>query len=75
MRFAFKNKKLEKVYTDEMVAHKLSYPPEIITQFFAILDIFASVDNENELRKFKGLRLEKLRGKRSHQYSVRLNKQ
>ena len=34
-----------------------------------------AADNENDLRAMKSLHFEKLKGKRQHEYSMRVNKQ
>ncbi len=47
-----------------------------ITNLFRIrMQQIRAVDNENELRRLKSLHFEKLKGKRKHEYSMRLNKQ
>jgi addiction module HigA family antidote len=43
--------------------------------FREVMQQIRLVDNENGLRNFKSLRFEKLKGKRRHEYSMRLNKQ
>lgn len=75
MRFQFKKSKLEALYTEEKNAHK--YPIEVIDSFFEVMAIIEAIESEKDLYKFKGLRFEKLQGKRGkqNQYSLRLNKQ
>ena len=73
MRFQFKNKKLEALYTEERDAHK--YPPGVVSAFFEVMAIIDSALDERDLYALKGLRYEKLAGKRREQHSLRLNKQ
>lgn len=73
MRFEFKARDLRLLYTEEKDAHR--YPPDVVDGFFEVMSIIDSARNENEIRAFKHLHFEKLRGKRSNQYSLCLNKQ
>jgi toxin HigB-1 len=73
MRFAFANRKLEALYLEGKGARKL---PEGV--YFAFLDAIAvitAIQDERELYDRPGLRPERLSGKRSGEYSLRLNKQ
>ena len=47
----------------------------IANAFRTLMLHIRAVDNENDLRRMKSLRFEKLKGKRQHEYSMRLNKQ
>lgn len=49
--------------------------PEIVRGFRKVLLIVRSVTNETELRRFNSLNFEKLKGKRSHEWSLRINLQ
>ncbi|MDJ0712756.1 MAG: type II toxin-antitoxin system RelE/ParE family toxin [Prochloraceae cyanobacterium] len=75
MRFSFKKKKIEKLYTEEKDAHK--YPKNVVDNFFEIIAIIESIESEQDLYTFKGLRFEKLSGKRGNrgERSLRLNDQ
>ncbi|MBR8829213.1 MAG: type II toxin-antitoxin system RelE/ParE family toxin [Gomphosphaeria aponina SAG 52.96 = DSM 107014] len=75
MRFKFKNKKLEELYTEEKNAHK--YPHEVVDRFLKVIFIIDGMPDEQYLYKVKGLRFEKLKGERGKkgQHSIRLNKQ
>jgi proteic killer suppression protein len=75
MRFQFKTKKLEALYTEEKNAHK--YPSEVIDNFFEVMEILDAIPNEIALYQYKGIRFEKLKGKRGklQQRSIRLNQQ
>lgn len=71
MRFQFKHKKLQALYTDEKGANK--YEAGVIDAFFAVMDRIAAAVDERDLRALKSRRLEKLSGNREGQHSMRLN--
>lgn len=75
MRFQFKTKKLEALYKEEKNAHK--YPNDVIDNFFEVMEILDAIPDERALYQYKGIRFEKLKGKRGkqEQRSIRLNKQ
>jgi proteic killer suppression protein len=73
LRFIFKFKKLQALYTDEAGAHK--FPSEVVEAFFEAMAILANAKDERDLYGFKGLRYEKLKGPRKDERSIRLNKQ
>lgn len=73
MRFCFAHRKLKRLYTEEKGAHK--YPEGVVDGFFDVIGIIDSAKDERDLYALKGLRYEKLEGKRSHQRSLRLNDQ
>lgn len=74
MRFEFKKKKIKLLYTEEKDAHKY---PGVVDDFFEVMAIITAAENEQDLYANKGLRFEKLSGKRGkkNQRSLRLNKQ
>ncbi|WP_298907578.1 type II toxin-antitoxin system RelE/ParE family toxin [uncultured Nostoc sp.] len=74
MRFIFKKKKLEALYTEEKDAHKY---PGVVDDFFEVMAIIDAAVDERDLYAQKGLRFEKLQGKRGKvgQRSLRLNDQ
>jgi proteic killer suppression protein len=74
VRFEFKKKKIELLYTEEKDAHKY---PGVVDDFFEVMAIIAAAESEQDLYANKGLRFEKLSGKRGkeNQRSLRLNKQ
>lgn len=74
MRFRFKDKKLEALYTEEKNAHKY---PNVVDDFFEVMAIIGAALSERDLYANKGLRFEKLVGQRGKQgqRSLRLNKQ
>jgi toxin HigB-1 len=47
----------------------------ILKQFRKVMNLVRQARNEVELHNWKSLRLEKLKGNRSHQHSMRLNDQ
>ena len=56
MRFRFKDKKLEALYTEEKNAHKY---PNVFDDFFEVMAIIAAALSERDLYANKGLRLNK----------------
>jgi len=75
LRFKFKSKKLQALYTEEKGAQR--YPSEVVEAFFDVMAVIDAARNENDLYAFKSLHFEKLKGKRGKfdQRSVRLNNQ
>ena len=73
LRFRFKTKKFEELYTKQKNAHK--YAEGVVEAFFEAMAIIRAAKDERDLRAFKSLRLEKLSGKRKDEYSLRLNQQ
>lgn len=73
MRFSFKNRDIELLYTERKNAHK--YPTEVIHGFFRVMAIIRNASDERDLRAFRSLNYEALKGNRSHQNSMRLNQQ
>lgn len=74
LRFQFQKKKLEALYTEEKNAHKY---PDVVDDFFEVMAIIDAALDERDLYALKGLRFEKLSGKRGkqRQRSLRLNDQ
>ncbi len=74
MRFRFKDKKLEALYTEEKNAHKY---PNVIDDFFDVMAMIDAALDERDLYANKGLHFERLSGQRGKQgqRSLRLNKQ
>ncbi|WP_035799635.1 type II toxin-antitoxin system RelE/ParE family toxin [Crocosphaera chwakensis] len=74
MRFKFKTKKIELLYTEEKNAHKY---PDVVDKFFDIMSVIEAAESEQDLYALKGLRFEKLSGIRGkeRQRSLRLNNQ
>ncbi len=74
MRFRFKRKKIEELYTKEKNAHKY---PNVIDDFFDAMSAIDAAKDERDLYALKGFHFEKLQGKRGKmgERSLRLNKQ
>ncbi len=51
------------------------YPPEAVRGFRKVMQIIRAALDERDLYAMRSLHFEKLKGKRSHQHSLRLNKQ
>ena len=73
LRFRFRSKKLETLYTAERGAK--AYPAQVVDAFFEAMAVIVAASDERDLRAMKGFRFEKLRGDRAGQNSMRLNKQ
>ena len=73
MEFKFKSHKLELLYTEQKGARV--YGDAVVNAFFKFMAIIASAKDEQDIRAFRSLHYEKLKGDRSHQYSLRLNNQ
>ena len=52
-----------------------TYPINIVKAFLKCVDLIRASPDTNTLRSFKSRRLEKLKGHRKHQHSMRLNDQ
>ncbi len=74
LRFYFKDKKIEALYTEEKNAHKY---PNVVDDFFEVMAIIDAATDERDLYAQKGLHFEKLVGQRGKQgqRSLRLNRQ
>jgi proteic killer suppression protein len=64
---------LDRLDTDP--EYTAGYSQAIVKAFRELMQWVRSVDDENELRRMKSLRFEKLKGKRKGEYSMRLNRQ
>ena len=75
VKFQFKKKKIEALYAEEKNAHK--YPDVVVDNFFDLMSSIEAAESEQDLYALKGLRFEKLSGKRGKegQGSLRLNNQ
>lgn len=75
MRFRFRSKKLERLYTEEKGARR--FPPEAVTAFFEVIAVIAAAYDERDFYALKSLRFEGLAGRRGKrgEYSMRLNRQ
>jgi len=71
MDFIFATEDLADLY----VLGSRRHHPDLLKAFRRVVDIVAAAPDERTLHGLRGLRLEKLRGDRSGQHSVRLNDQ
>lgn len=72
MDFRFDDRRLETLYYED---DSQGLPPGIADSFFELMSIIEAAKDERDLRVLRSRRYEKLKGKRSHQHSLRLNKQ
>lgn len=74
MRFSFEDDDLERLYSDPSFrAPRLG--ADLTKQFRKAMQLIVAAKDDRDLRNYRGLRLEKLDGKRQGQHSVRLNDQ
>jgi proteic killer suppression protein len=74
LRLVFVDDDLRRLYA-ERGFHLKRFGPDLVRAYRKQVGLLASVSGEGELRNFKGARLEKLRGDRAGQHSIRLNDQ
>ena len=74
MLVKFNNSYLEKLYQDK-VKGKTAYNKEVITQFKKTVLKLEQADNTTQLRQFRSLNFEALKGNKKGMYSVRVNRQ
>ena len=72
MRFEFKTRALQELYTDEKGAHR--YPLPVVEAFFEVMGAIAAARDERDIRALKSLHYHKLQGARSHQHALTLYK-
>ena len=73
MQFRHTDKTLQKI--DDNLDFNGRLVLNVVNAFRTLMQHVRAADNENDLRAMKSLRFEKLKGKRQHEYSMRLNKQ
>lgn len=73
MKVIFEKKELEYIFENGKEKGKPSYPPEVIKGFIRKVNIILDVENTQELRMFKSLRLEELSGNYVGFHSIRVN--
>ncbi|TWU13165.1 Plasmid maintenance system killer protein [Symmachiella macrocystis] len=56
-------------------AAKTKLAPNVVRAYRKVMNIIRSAEDERDIRAMKSLRLEKLKGRRKHQHSLRLNDQ
>ncbi|MEP7238881.1 MAG: type II toxin-antitoxin system RelE/ParE family toxin [Ferruginibacter sp.] len=75
MIITFKNTYLENLYVGKPVKRKPIYTKEVILQFKKTVLRIEQADNSSQLKQFKSLNFEALKGNKKGLYSVRVNKQ
>ncbi|HYW09127.1 MAG TPA: type II toxin-antitoxin system RelE/ParE family toxin [Longimicrobium sp.] len=51
------------------------YSPAIVSGFRRLIQFIRASSDERDFRAMRGFRFERLKGKREHEYSMRINKQ
>lgn len=69
----FANERLERLATDP--SFNAGLPAGAVKGYRKVVGWILAAQDERDLRQMRSLRLEKLRGDRSHQHSMRLNDQ
>lgn len=72
MDVEFSDPKLEALYFDPVAPHP-RMSAELVRSYRKVVGLLFGVTNDQELRAFKSLRLEKLGGQRRGQWSLRLH--
>lgn len=73
MEIAFKDKSLERLYTDKTATSRL--PDAVVTAFRRRMQSIRAAHSTLDFRSNKGMHFERLKGQRQHQHSMRLNDQ
>ena len=74
MRLAFEDDDLRRLYEERnFVLPRLG--PDVVKAFRKKVGFLAQAESDSDLRNYKALHFEKLRGGRAGQYSIRLNRQ
>ena len=75
MRVIILDKDLEYLYTHEKEKGSPNYPPEVSRGFIKKIKILESLGNTQELRLFKSLHFEALKGNYKGSHSIKVNDQ
>lgn len=73
MEADFDSKDLDRLETDP--AFTAGFGPEIVRGYRKVMQAIRAAHDERDLYASRGLRFEPLKGRRSHQHSLRINKQ
>ncbi len=73
MQIRFAGSDLERLYSDP--TYTGGRATAIVTAFRKVVGIIVAATDERDFHALRSLRFEKLKGKRSHQHSMRLNDQ
>lgn len=74
MQLEFEDDNLERLAYDPE-AHTARWSPDVTKSFRRVLFLIENAKDDRDIRALKGLRLEKLKGKRTGTWSVRINSQ
>jgi len=77
MKVRFKTKELEYYYITPLdnIKGKIPFSKEIIKQYKKKVQVLLSVESVEDLKQFRSLNFEVLKGDRKGEYSIRLNLQ
>jgi proteic killer suppression protein len=75
MIIAFNNPYLQKIFEGKQVTGKPKYNTDVILKFKKTVLMLQNTDNIKELRKFRGLNFEALKGDYNGYFSVRIDLQ
>ena len=73
MKVEFDDPDLDRLEVD--ATFNAGYAPAIVRGFRKVMQAIRAAGDERDLYRLKGLRFEKLKGKRQHQHSLRINEQ
>ena len=73
MEVEFATDDLDRLYTDG--EYFAGFPAPVVRQYRRVMQIIQAASDERDLYAYKSRRFGKLKGKRSHQRSLRLNDQ
>ena len=73
MNVRFEDERLDRLETDPRFDG--GYAQAIVRAFRKVMNIIRAAMDERDIREMKSLRMEKLKGERAHQVSLRLNDQ
>ncbi len=73
MVVSFADSDLERLWVE--AGFTMGLPPFVVTSYRKKLQAISQARDTRDLRNMKSLRLEKLKGKRQHEHSMRLNGQ
>lgn len=73
MKVRFRDDKWDRLETDPKF--DAGFPGPVVTKFRQRMQMIRAAPDERVFHRFVSLRFEKLKGKREHQYSMRLNDQ
>lgn len=70
----FNNMYLERLYAGLSVGGKPKYSEQVVEKFKKRVILLENIENSADLRQFRGLNFEALKGDRKGRYSVRIDK-